>query len=78
VSPRGASAASKGADDERRGITGIIHVLRSGGRWIDAAPDFVRRANKGIWLRLFETLAPSSAPVLRLMIDSSGVKAHLT
>jgi len=72
--------------DDRRVISGIIHVLKSGGRWIDAPPDygprktlynrFVRWADKGLWVRLFESLAQSSGPVLQLMIDSSAVKAH--
>ena len=72
--------------DDRRMISGIIHVLKSGGRWIDAPPDygprktlynrFVRWADKGIWIRLFETLAQSGGPALQLMIDSSAVKAH--
>ena len=26
--------------DDRRVISGIIHVLKSGGRWIDAPPDY--------------------------------------
>jgi transposase len=72
--------------DDRRVISGIIHVLKSGGRWIDAPPDygprktlynrFVRWADKGVWARLFESLAQSGGPVLQLMIDSSAVKAH--
>ena len=72
--------------DDRRVISGIIHVLKSGGRWIDAPPDhgprktlynrFVRWADKGIRVRLFETLAQSGGPALQLMIDSSAVKAH--
>ena len=72
--------------DDRRMISGIIHVLKSGGRWIDAPPDhgprktlynrFVRWVDKGIWVRLFETLAQSGGPALQLMIDSSAVKAH--
>ena len=72
--------------DDRRVISGIIHVLKSGGRWIDAPPDygprktlynrFVRWADKGIWVRLFETLAQAGGPAFQLMIDSSAVKAH--
>jgi transposase len=72
--------------DDRRVISGIIHVLKSGGRWIDAPPvygprktlynRFVRWADKGIWIDLFETLAQSGGPALQLMIDSSAVKAH--
>ena len=26
--------------DDRRVISGIVHVLKSGGRWIDALPDY--------------------------------------
>ena len=72
--------------DDRRVISGIIHVLKSGGRWIDAPADygprktlynrFVRWADKGFWVLLFETLARSGGPTLQLMIDSSAVKAH--
>ena len=72
--------------DDRRVISGIIHVLKSGGRWVDAPSDcgprktlynrFVRWADKGVWVRLFETLAQSGGPTLQLMIDSSAVKAH--
>ena len=72
--------------DDRRVISGIIHVLKSGGRWIDAPLDygprktlynrFVRWADKGVWVRLFETLAQSDGPALQLMIDSLAVKAH--
>ena len=45
--------------DDRRVISGIINVLKSGGRWIDAPPDYgprktlynryVRWAAKGVW-----------------------------
>jgi transposase len=72
--------------DDRRVISGIVHVLKSGGRWVDAPPEygprktlynrFVRWADKGVWVRLFETLAQSGGPALQLMIDSSAVKAH--
>jgi transposase len=76
----------KERSDDRRVISGIVHVLKSGGRWVDA-PDqygprktlynrFVRWADKGIWVRLFEALAHSGGPALQLMIDSSAVKAH--
>ena len=72
--------------DDRRIISGIVHVLKSGGRWIDAPSDygprktlynrFVRWADKGVWVRLFEALAQSGGPALQLMIDSSAVKVH--
>ena len=72
--------------DDRRVISGIIHVLKSGGRWVDAPESygpyktlynrFVRWADKGVWVRLFEALARAGGPSMQLMIDSSAVKAH--
>jgi transposase len=72
--------------DDRRVISGIIHVQKSGCRWVDAPSEygprktlynrFVRWADKGVWVALFEALARSGGPKLQLMIDSSAVKAH--
>jgi transposase len=72
--------------DDRRVISGIIHIHKSGCRWVDAPPEygprmtlynrFVRWADKGFWVALFEALALSGGPKLQLMIDSSAVKAH--
>src|SRR5208282_309807 len=72
--------------DDRRVISGIVHVLKSGGRWIDAPAvygphktlynRFVRWAEKGVWTRVFEALAAAGGPPARLLIDSSAVKAH--
>jgi transposase len=72
--------------DDRRVLSGIVHVLKSGGRWVDA-PDvygphktlynrFVRWAAKGIWVRLFQTLAQAGGPPAHVLMDSSAVKAH--
>ncbi|MDF9790626.1 transposase [Methylorubrum extorquens] len=72
--------------DDRRVISGIIHVLKSGGRWTDAPREiygpkktlynrFVRWAAKGIWRDLFETLARAGWPPSQVLIDSSAVKA---
>ena len=72
--------------DDRRVISGIIHVLKSGGRWVDAprlyGPHktlynrFVRWAAKGIWGDLFHALANAGGPPTQVLIDSSAVKAH--
>jgi transposase len=72
--------------DDRRVISGIIHVLKSGGRWIDAPPvygprktlynRFVRWAAKGVWTNIFQALAACGGPPTQLLIDSSAVKAH--
>ena len=74
------------ATSRRRVISGIIHVLKSGGRWIDA-PDFygphktlynrfVRWAAKGVWMDIFHTLVSAGGPPAQVLIDSSAVKAH--
>jgi transposase len=72
--------------DDRRVISGIIHVLRSGCRWKDAPAvygphktlynRFVRWAAKGVWERIFLSLAATGEPSAALLIDSSAVKAH--
>ncbi len=72
--------------DDRRVISGIIHVLKSGGRWVDAPAvygpkktlynRFVRWAAKGVWVALFHALAQSGGPPAQVLIDSSAVKAH--
>jgi len=73
--------------DDCRVISGIIHVLKSGGRWSDAPRDvygpkktlynrFVRWAQKGVWTDLSETLARVGGPPAQVLIDSSAVKAH--
>ncbi len=72
--------------DDRRVISGIIHVLKSGGRWIDAPAvygprktlynRFVRWAAKGVWAKLFHALASAGGPPAHVLIDASAVKAH--
>lgn len=72
--------------DDRRVISGIIHVLKSGGRWADAPPRygprktlynrFVRWAAKGVWSEVFQVLAAAGGPPSQVLLDSSAVKAH--
>lgn len=72
--------------DDRRVIGGIIHVLRSGGRWIDAPAAygprktlynrFVHWAAKGVWERAFHALAEAGGPPADLLLDSSTMKAN--
>lgn len=75
--------------DDRRVLSGIVHVLQSGGRWADAPREvygpkktlynrFVRWADRGIWTRIFSALAGSEESPDRLFIDSSCIKAHRT
>ena len=72
--------------DDRRVISGIIHVVKSGGRWVDAPAcygprktlynRFVRWAAKGVWQDLFITLAAAGGPPAEILIDSTHMKAH--
>jgi transposase len=72
--------------DDRRVISGIVHVIKSGCRWIDCPPEygpsktiynrFVRWAERGIWERLFRELAQRGHATDVQMIDSTHAKAH--
>ncbi len=72
--------------DDRRVISGIVHVIKSGCRWCDCPPEygppttiynrFVRWAERGIWERLFRELAARGRSQDVQMIDSTHVKAH--
>ena len=72
--------------DDRRVISGIVQVLKSGSRWVDAPGvygprktlynRYVRWAAKGVWIDLFQALARAGGPPAQLLIDSSAVKAH--
>jgi len=72
--------------DDRRVISGIVHVLQSGCRWKDAPAVYgppktlynrnVRWAAKGVWGEVFEALAAAGGPPTEVLIDSTHVKAH--
>ena len=72
--------------DDRRVISGIVHVLKSGGRWADAPAvygprktlynRFVRWAAKGVWTDILHALASAGGPPAQVLIDSTAVKAH--
>ena len=72
--------------DDRRVISGIVHVLKSGGRWADAPSvygpkktlynRFVRWSAKGVWTEVFHALSSAGGPPAEVLIDSSAVKAH--
>ena len=72
--------------DDRRVISGIIHVLLSGGRWVDAPGVYgprktlynrwVRWARAGVWRGAFQQLAEAGGPASELMLDSTHAKAH--
>lgn len=72
--------------DDRRVISGIVHVLKSGGRWADAPAvygprktlynRYVRWAAAGVWADVFQALAASGGPPAELLLDSTHIKAH--
>jgi transposase len=72
--------------DDRRVISGILHVLKTGCRWRDCPPAYGppttiynrynRWSGRGVWRRLFEKIAASAAVPEELCLDSSHVKAH--
>jgi transposase len=71
---------------DRRVISGVIHVIKSGGRWVDAPSvygprktlynRFQRWSAKGVWSAIFHALANAGGPPAQLLIDSSAVRAH--
>lgn len=72
--------------DDRRVISGILHVLKSGCRWCDCPPEygppttiynrFARWAERGVWEKLFAALADRGRSAEVQMIDSTHIKAH--
>ena len=72
--------------DDRRVISGILHILMSGGRWVDAPAVYgprktlynrwVRWSKKGLWRGMFEELAASDGSSPALMLDSTHAKVH--
>jgi mannitol 2-dehydrogenase len=75
--------------DDRRVLSGIVHALKSGGRWADCPREvygpkktlynrFVRWAERGIWEGIFAALAGSEDEPDRLFIDSTCIKVHRT
>ena len=80
-------AAGKRREDDRRIISGIIHVLQSGCRWRDCPSQYGppttiynrynRWSQKGIWQYMFRelTTALSGSPD-EISIDSTHIKAH--
>lgn len=72
--------------DDRRVISGILHVLKVGCRWCDCPTDygpsttvynrFNRWSRRGFWLKLLDALAESGAVARSSAIDSTYVKAQ--
>ncbi len=69
---------------QRRILSGIMHVLKIGCRWVDCQREygpaktiynrFARWSDRGIWQKIFETVAAPSEPPDAVALDSSHVK----
>jgi transposase len=81
--PQNQSGAHR--QDDRRVLSGVIHVLKVGCRWQDCPRlygpattiynRFNRWSRRGIWQRLFNALAQVSPGDVQI-IDSTTAKAH--
>ena len=82
--PRGRKGAHR--VDDRRVISGIVHLLKSGARWRDCPPEygpyttiynrFNHWSRQGIWLGIFEALSGHSGVWGTVAIDAPHVKAR--
>jgi putative transposase len=74
--------------DDRRVLSGILHVIRNGLRWRDAPAAygphktlynrFVRWSRGGVFSEIFATLTGDAGEPEVVMIDSTHLKAHRT
>lgn len=73
--------------DDRRVISGIVHMLKTGARWRDCPADygpyttiynrFNRWSKQGVWEDVFYALSGSSGVIgTTASIDSTHIKAH--
>ena len=74
--------------DDRRVLSGIIHVIKHGLRWSDCPAEYgpaktiynryARWSEKGVFARLFATLVAEAGSPDSLAIDSTHIKVHRT
>jgi transposase len=84
VLPRGRRGAHR--VDDRRVISGIMHMLHSGARWRDCPPAygpyttiynrFNRWSRQGIWTGIFYALTGMTGSIGTVAIDATHIKAH--
>lgn len=82
--PKNQPGARRG--DDRRVISGILHVLKTGCRWQDSPAEygppttiynrFNRWSRRQLWSRTLDALVARGVLALSASIDSSYVKAH--
>lgn len=74
--------------DDRRIVSGIIHVIKHGLQWKDAPREygpcktlhnrFIRWSRMGVLNKIFAELVEQNGSTTRLMIDATHPKAHRT
>ncbi|PTM40491.1 transposase [Bosea sp. 124] len=74
--------------DDRRVVSGIVYIIRSGLQWKDAPKGygphktlynrFIRWSRLGVFDRIFAGLAGEGPKPERIMIDATHLKAHRT
>ncbi len=72
--------------DDRRVISGIVHMLRSGARWRDCPSEygpyttiynrFNRWSRQDVWSDIFYALTGSTGRIGTMAVDSTYIKAH--
>ena len=72
--------------DDRRVISGILHVLKTGCRWRDCPKEygphttiynrFNRWSRRQLWVRILDALVSQGVLVHSTALDSTYVKAH--
>src|SRR3569623_465733 len=82
--PKGRKGARR--VDDRRVLSGTVHMLQSGARWRDCPPEygpyttvynrFNRWSRQGIWVEMFEALTGKTGIVGTVAIDSTHLTAH--
>jgi transposase len=84
--PRGRRGARR--VDDRRVISGIMHMLKTGARWRDCPSDygpyttvynrFNRWSRQGVWQDIFYALTGSTGVIggVTASVDSMHIKAH--
>lgn len=82
--PRGRKGAHR--VDDRRIVSGIVHMLKCGARWRDCPPEFGpyttvynrfnRWSRQGLWLQMFEVLTGHNGIFDGAAIDATHIKAH--
>ena len=82
--PKNQPGARRG--DDRRGISNIIHVLKTGCRWIDWPQEYApytmiynrfnRWSWKRLWIRMLKALPPAGAVTKCASINGAYVKAQ--